>query len=126
MPFSSERFAAIADGSRGLGRNVLAGLRLALFMRVRAEDFNASWAQLVALIALGIAVNVAGDLAFVGLKGQFSAYNLPGALFYVPVALVAAWALCALARRPEQTLTLLVALIALVIAIDVAHGLYVK
>jgi len=33
---------------RDFGRNMLGGLKLAAFMRVRAEDIRPSWSQLVA------------------------------------------------------------------------------
>jgi len=108
---------------RDFGCNVLGGLRLAVFMRVREEDLRASWSQLVALIALDLAVTLAGDVATVGLNGQFSSYNLPGVLFYVPLAIIAAWVLCALARRPQQVLPLVIAMYALAIAISVVYVL---
>ena len=109
---------------RDLGRNVLGGLKLAVFMRVRAEDIRPSWSQLVALIALGLLATFAVELASVGLRGQFSAYALPGVMFYVPLSLVAAWGMALLARRPEQALTLAVALLALAVPIDLAEPLY--
>ena len=38
---------------RDFGSNVFSGLKLAAFMRVRAENIRPSWSQLVALIAFG-------------------------------------------------------------------------
>ncbi len=114
----------IASASRDFGRNVVAGLRLAAFMRVGAEDIKASWSQLVALIALGLVATFVADLATVGAKGQFVFYNVPGVLFYVPLILVASWSLACLARRPEQTLTLMIALSALVVPLDIVRSLY--
>ncbi len=109
---------------RDFGRNMLGGLKLAAFMRVRAEDIRPSWSQLVALIVFGLLATFAADLASVGLNGRFNAYNLPGVMFYVPLSLVTAWGMALLARRPEQALTLAVALLALAVPIDLAEPLY--
>ena len=120
MPFSSQ----LAEGLRGLRRNVVAGFKLAVFRRVGADDVDASWGQVVALMALDLAVMLASDVANVGLSGQFSIYGFPGAIFFVPLVLVAAWALCALARRAESALALMVMLLALDVAITVVYSVY--
>src|SRR6266571_3124723 len=109
---------------RDFGRNVFSGLKLAVFMRVRAENIRPSWSQLVALIVFGLLVTFAAELASVGPRGQFSAYAVPGVMFYVPLSLVTAWGMALLARRPEQALTLAVALLALAVPIDLAEPLY--
>ena len=103
---------------RGLGRNVLAGIRLALFLPVRAESLRSSWSQLTALILLGVAASFAIGFALVGPKGQFNFYGLPGALFYVPLSLLAAWGTARLARRTEETLTVAIALLALAVPLE--------
>lgn len=108
---------------RDFARNVLGGFRLAAFRRVREEDIRASWTQLVALIALDLVITLASDVATVGPNGQFSSYNLPGVLFYLPLAIIAAWALCALARRPQQVLPLVIAMYALGVAISFVYVL---
>ena len=109
---------------RDFGRNVFSGLKLAVFMRVRAENIRPSWSQLVALIVFGLLVTFSAELASVGPRGQFSAYAVPGVMFYVPLSLVTAWGMALLARRPEQALTLAVALLALAVPIDLAEPLY--
>jgi len=109
---------------RDFGRNIRSGIKLALFMRVAPEDIKTSWFQVVALIALGLAAAFAADFVNVGLKGEFFAYGLPGVLFYVPLTLVAAYGVARLARRPEQTLTFAIALLALAIPLDVISALY--
>lgn len=116
--------ARAASAWRDFGRNVLCGVRLAFFMPLRADGMRPSWSQLIALILLGLAVSFAIGFAFVGPKGQFAAYELPGVLFYVPLTLVAAWGTAWLARRPEQTLTVAVALVALAVPFEVINALY--
>ncbi|MGH8746123.1 MAG: C13 family peptidase, partial [Burkholderiales bacterium] len=110
-----------AQAWRSFGRNVLAGVRLALFLRVRAESLRPSWSQLTALILLGVAASFAIGFAFVGPKGQFNAYELPGALFYVPLSLVTAWGTARLARRTEATLTVAIALLALAVPLELSR-----
>lgn len=107
-----------AHAWRSFGRNVLAGIRLALFLPVRAESLRPSWSQLTALILLGVAASFAIGFALVGPKGQFNVYGLPGALFYVPLSLVAAWGTARLARRTEATLTVAIALLALAVPLE--------
>jgi peptidase C13-like protein len=114
----------IARAWRDFGRNVLSGTRLALFMRVAPEELRASWSQLVALVALGLAMTLAADVASTGLRGRFVAYGLSGSLFYVPLTLVAAWIVARIARREEQTLALAVALLALAVPMDILQSLY--
>ena len=115
---------ATSGGWRDCGVNVLNGLKLAAFLRVRAEDIRASWSQLVALIALGVATTFLVEVAAVGQEGEFVIDGVPGALFHVPLALAAAWGLARVARRPEQTLGLVIALLALAIPIDAVDTLY--
>jgi len=115
---------AMSRGWRDCATNVLNGIKLAAFVPVRAEDIKASWSQLVALIGLGLAATFLVDVAAVGLQGQLVIDGVPGALCYVPLVLAAAWGLARLARRPEQTLALVVALLALAIPIDAVGGLY--
>jgi hypothetical protein len=103
---------------RSFGRNVLAGIRLALFLPVRAESLRPSWSQLSALILLGVAASFAIGFAAVGPGGQFNVYGLPGALFYVPLSLLAAWGTARLARRTDATLTVAIALLALAVPLE--------
>ena len=103
---------------KDLGRNLLAGIRLALFLPVRAESLRTSWSQLSALILLGVATSFAIGFAFVGPKGQFNVYGLPDALFYVPLSLLASWGTARLARRTEATLTVAIALLAFAVPFE--------
>jgi hypothetical protein len=103
---------------------VVAGIKLSVFMRVDAQDIEASWSQLVALIGVGLAAKFAVDFSRVGLTGHFFPYELPTVLFYVPLAVVAAWGMACIGRRPERTLTLIIALLTLAIPIEVVPSLF--
>ena len=109
---------------RDFGRNILNGIKLAAFMRVRAEDLHASWPQLVAFIFLGLAATFVIDFSHVGLKGQFYIYGLPGVLFYVPLTIITAWAISLIGRRPDDALALAVALLALAVPVEIVDALY--
>ena len=63
------------------------------------------------------------DFYSVGPQGELSLYGLPGLLFKVPMILIAAWALSLLAKRPEATLMLAVAISAIAIPISVLGDL---
>lgn len=91
-------------------------------MRVTSEQVHASWSQLVVLIALSLLMQFAWEVSRVGLAGQFMLSGLPGALFYVPVLLFAAWALSSLASQPQQTLFLAITFNAILFVIDASYS----
>lgn len=99
------------------------GFRLAVFRRPTMDlgSSEESWSTLVALIFLSIALSFLGDRLVVGPKGYFSAIGLPGVLFGVPVAIVAAWAVARLAGHPRRTLTLITVMMSLLIPIGIAE-----
>jgi hypothetical protein len=101
------------------------GLRLAFFMRPEMDVFRQppAWSTLVLLVLLGLALQFLSELLRVGPKGFFSSSGLPGAVFGVPVMMLAAWALAQMAGRPWKTLTLVVALTSLAMPIDVIDSL---
>jgi hypothetical protein len=78
--------AAFAD-------NLRSGLRVALFLRVGPDSFHAGGEQLIALVALGLLVNLAAAFAFVGPSGAFNVDALPSAVFGVLLLLLAGWAI---------------------------------
>jgi len=96
------------------------GLRLALFRRPNATARQASWTQLLALLALAVGLPFCADLLSVGWSGNFSPYALPGALFILPILILAAWALARLAGAAERTLELLVVFLGISLPIDLA------
>jgi hypothetical protein len=87
--------------AQGLGRNLGAGLRAALFLPVRLDALCPGAGQLVALVGLGLALQLALDLARAGGQGSFDFYALPRMLFYVPLLLLAAWVIASRRRLPE-------------------------
>jgi hypothetical protein len=103
---------------RTLVINLKLGLRAAFFLPLQVRLIHATWAQLILLIGLGLAIQFGWDFAHLGLSGELALNAAPGALFTLPVVLLASWALARLARRPEQTLVLAVAFCATTIPID--------
>ena len=96
-----------------------ASIRLAFFLRVPASDVEASWMQILVLIALTVAVPTVYAVITVGLGGRFETSNLPGALFHVPVMLLAATILSYLVDRGMHVRALLAAALLSLIPIDI-------
>jgi hypothetical protein len=101
-----------------LRRNLATGVALACFKRVPEDRSAASFTQVVALSALGLLLAFARDFAREGPAGQFVSWGLPGALFFLPLALCAAWLFAALAGDARRALPVLVGLLALTLPID--------
>jgi hypothetical protein len=95
------------------------GVRGALFLRIQPHGIDASFAQLVMLIAIAVGLQFASDFYATGPGGEFSYYGLPNLLFMVPVILVTAWALSHFAGRPDSTLMLALTIGAIAIAVGV-------
>jgi len=103
-PSASSSGLGAAPPDRGrcdLCRNLRAGLRTALFRRVRVDDFVATPTQLVLLVILGLALQIGFAVLRVGLDGHFDPTALPRALVYVPLLLLAAWLMAQRERRPQ-------------------------
>ncbi len=100
------------------------GFRLALFARP-SSAMPASPLLLAGLVLSGIAAQFAFEFAAVGSAGEFAPYALPGHTFQVALALFAAALLARFAGKPERTLDLAVAIVALGVAVslvDLASG----
>jgi len=74
---------------RGLAKNLLAGLRLALFLPVRALDFRVSIGQLVGLGATCLALWLVLGVVRQGFPGTIDMRALTGALAAIPLLLCA-------------------------------------
>jgi hypothetical protein len=109
---------------RHLGRNLRGGIKSAALLRVDPDTFHVSWAQLIALLMLTLAPPFLADFLAIGLQGRFAASGLPGALFLLPLAVIAASLLAYLARQAQQVLLLATAFVSLALWIDVATELY--
>ena len=74
---------------RGLAKNLLAGLRLALFLPVRALDFRVSVGQLIALVSTGLALWLVLGVVRQGFPGSIDFGALTAALAAIPLLLCA-------------------------------------
>ena len=81
-----------------LGRNLLAGTRLAIGGRVQAGSFHVSLGALLALYAVAYAIEVLLDLAAVGSGARFD----PGALEGAALRVLALLAVLAPAQRRHR------------------------
>lgn len=98
---------AIAD----LGRNLRAGLRLALFMPVTRLAFRIDLEQLLLLFAFSTALDIATDWIHLGHDARFSWQGAGGELFTIGVLLVVAAAQALMFR--QRALMLAVPVLAL-------------
>jgi len=95
-----------------LTRNLRAGFRLACLRRVQPQSFIATVDQLVALILIDVALTCLADLTAAGASGHFNLAGLPGALFYLPWLMLAAYAIARRERNSSLVLLLPVAVLA--------------
>jgi hypothetical protein len=97
---------------QGLQRNVLAGTRLALFLRVRMLDFRVSAEDYAALFVFNLVVWLGGGMLRAGFPGtvNWSALTIP--LVQVPLTLLACMLLARLYGRRELLLAFALLLIA--------------
>jgi Peptidase C13 family len=98
-------------------RNLRAGLRLALLLRVAPQAFVATAEQLIALVCVDVLSSLLSDMAYIGLDGRLNPWGLPGALFYLPLLLLASYVI---ARREKD-----IALLLLLPVCILAAGQYV-
>ena len=113
----------LRTGLAALGRNLAAGLRLALFMRVRRSDFCISPAQLVLLVLVSAAIDIDADWVRAPQDARFSILGLHAELFALGL-LVLSSALVALLRRERALwLALPIVILASFPAVQVVHFL---
>lgn len=101
--------------------NLRLGLRAACFLPLPQRGPHATWHQCMLLVLGMLLLQLGWDVTHIGRAGELALNSAPGALFMLPVLLVASWALASLARRSEQTLLLLVAFLALLLPIDFCY-----
>jgi len=97
--------------ARSLAANLVAGLRLALFVPVRRVDFRIGLAQLLALFVVSALVDVGADWLRYGAEGVFSWYGLGNEVIAGGLTMLTA-AVLALAYR-DRTLALAIPVLAL-------------
>lgn len=91
---------------RGLGCNLLAGFRLALFMRVSPAQFRVSAAHLLVLLAFNLLVWFCADVFTVGLSGELRPESLTTLFAQIGVMLLVSTLIAGLAGRGELALLL--------------------
>ena len=101
-------------------RNLLAGLRVALLLPTRDRDVVATWGQLGLLLVASIASSMVWGLVDTGWPARFNASGLPHAIFPLPLVILASLTIAIMARRPSDTLAMVVALFAAGLWIDAA------
>jgi len=106
----------------GLRRNLMAGLRLALFMPVTRLAFRIDLAQLLLLFVLSAAIDVATDWVRFQPDASFSLLGAGGEFFTVSVLVLAAAAQALLFR--QRALALAKAFLFLSVAIAACHATY--
>ena len=97
---------------RALGRNLLSGLRLALFLPVGRYDFRVSPADFALLCAFNLLAWLAGGMLRGGFPGYVDFAALPVALAEIPLLLLAGAIVARWYRRRELLLALALMLIA--------------
>jgi hypothetical protein len=111
---------ATQSGQPSLVATLRAGLRAALFLPPRPQGGNASWAQLLLLTVINVAIHFAWDYASVGRHGELNLSGLPSALFGLPILLLTAWSMARLARQEQLTLPLLLLFSVICLPYDLA------
>ncbi|OGA21000.1 MAG: hypothetical protein A3I01_18500 [Betaproteobacteria bacterium RIFCSPLOWO2_02_FULL_65_24] len=96
---------------QGLKRNLLAGVRLAAFLRVSRYDFRVSPGDFVLLWAFNLLAWLAGGMLRGGFPGYVDYGALPMALAEIPLVLLASLIIASLYRKRELLLALALFLI---------------
>lgn len=105
-------------------RNLGAGARAACLRRVDGGRLCVTWSQVTALMLVSLLLPLLVQVAVSGSSGELTPAGLPGALFQVPVLLLAAWAVARLAGRADQVPALLVLMLATSVDIDVVFWIF--
>jgi hypothetical protein len=95
-----------------LVRNLVAGARLALFLRVRAYDYRASPVDFALLMLFSFGLWVAAAAARTRFQGEFDTLSIPAYMSGIVLVLAAALLVALAYRTPERLLLIAVALTA--------------
>ncbi len=104
--------AAFMRSLRDLKQNVNSGIRLALFLRVRALDFRVSPEDYVVLFVFNLLVWLAAGMLRIGFPGAFNAAALTVPMLQVPLTLLVCLLIAHLYNRRELMLAFALVLIA--------------
>jgi Peptidase C13 family len=103
-----------------LRRNLLSGVRAAVFLPVRRADVRATPGQIVALVVIGLAVQLLFAVLREGVPGELDLTALPRALVYVPLALLCGWVIAWRERVPALLVAVPVLFCSVSLPYDVA------
>ena len=120
---SSRISSETAQLVRNLGRNILAGTRLALFMPVRALDFRVSGGDYAMAIAASLLAWLLGGVAREGLEGYINLGSLTVAFAQLPVVLLVCLFAAHILGRRELALALALGITATDLLFEVASVL---
>jgi hypothetical protein len=110
-----------ASAIPGLQKNIVTAFRLAFFRSVPVANIHVSGGQLICFAVLSMVAPVLWALGTIGVDGQFNFYGLPGAVFHVPVLLLAAVSLSYLLRTQGNALLLLQMFLMIGFATDIVY-----
>jgi hypothetical protein len=105
----------------GLGRNLIAGLRLALFMPVERSAFRVSAAQLVLIVLVSAAIDIDADWVRAAPDARFSLLGLHGELFALGLLVLSSAVIAMLRRERDVYLALPIVILASFPAIQIVH-----
>src|SRR6185312_10045545 len=103
---------AMRNALNALGRNLVAGLRLALFMRVERGAFRVSATQLVLIALVSAAIDVDADWVRAPHDARFSMLGLHGELFALGLLTLSSAVIAMLRRERDVYLALPIVILA--------------
>jgi len=115
--------AALRSAVHALGRNLAAGLRLALLMPVERVAFHVSVAQLLLVVILSAAIDIDADWVRASHGSRFSILGLHGEIFALGLLALTSALLATLRREGEMYLSLPIVVLASFPVIQIAHVL---
>ena len=106
-----------------LGRNLAAGLRLALFLPVERARFRISVTQLLLVVVLSAAIDIDADWVRAAHEARFSLLGLHGEIFALGLLALASATLAILRRDGELYLALPIVVLASFPLVQIVHVL---
>ena len=106
-----------------LGRNLAAGLRLALFLPVGRASFRISVTQLLLVVALSAAIDIDADWVRAAHEARFSLLGLHGEIFALGLLALVSAILAIIRRDGELYLALPIVVLASFPLVQVVHVL---
>jgi hypothetical protein len=120
-PVPTRLSEAMRNGMNALGRNLAAGLRLALFMRVDRSAFRISVTQLVLIVVVSAAIDIDADWVRAAHEARFSILGLHGELFALGLLTLSSAVIAMLRRDRDVYLALPVVILASLPAVQIVH-----